>query len=348
MGWVEVQPAASLQSRAMPDPIVPRLLLAPMEGMVDHLMREVLTEAAPYDHAVTEFARVTGTVLPPRFYLRISPELLRNGRTPAGVPVRVQLLGSDPDLMAANAEVLSALRPPGVDLNFGCPARTVNRHRGGAVLLDEPETLFAIARAVRAAVPGHVPVTAKMRLGVRDPSRAVDCARALAEAGIAELVVHARTKAQGYRPPAHWAAIARLAEAVEIPVVANGEVWTVADWQRCRAESGCADVMLGRGAVADPYLVERIRAAASGTPPAHPEADWRRLAPGLARYWIGVRAKVAPCHAAGRLKQWVGLLARCYPQAEVLRQALRPLTRVPDVEGLLVTFGVIDPSSKAA
>ena len=109
---------------------MPRLLLAPMEGLADDVLREVLTRVAGYDHAVTEFVRVSGTLLPPRAFRRISPELLAGSATSSGTPVRVQLLGSDPVCMADNAAQLAALGPAGVDLNFGCPAPTVNRHRG--------------------------------------------------------------------------------------------------------------------------------------------------------------------------------------------------------------------------
>ncbi len=104
----------------------PRLLLAPMEGMVDEVMRRVLTDATGYDWCVTEFARVSGTLLPARFFTRIAPELLTGSRTAAGTLVRVQLLGSEPACMAENADRLAELEPAGIDLNFGCPAPTVN------------------------------------------------------------------------------------------------------------------------------------------------------------------------------------------------------------------------------
>src|SRR5574337_1053063 len=195
-----------------------RLLLAPMEGLADEVMRDVLTRVGGYDWAVTEFARVSGTLLPARYFRRICPELSAGSRTAAGAPVPLQLLGSDPACLADNAARLAELGPAGIDLNFGCPAPTVNRHRGGAALLEEPELLHAIARAVRGAVPAAIPVTAKMRLGIRDTARSLDCARALAAGGVGHLVVHARTKAEGYRPPAHWPWIARVAEAVAIPV----------------------------------------------------------------------------------------------------------------------------------
>ncbi len=320
-----------------------RLMLAPMEGLVDDVMRDTLTRIVgplAYAHAVTEFARVTETLLPARYFTRMSPELLSGGRTPTGTAVRVQLLGSDPELMAANAARLVALAPPGIDLNFGCPAPTVNRHRGGAVLLDEPELLGRIASAVRAVVPRSIPFTAKMRLGVRDGARARECAQALADGGVEELVVHARTKLDGYRPPAHWPAIAAVADSVKVPVAANGEIWTVDDWRRCLAESGATDIMLGRGAVADPFLVQRIQRAAAGEEETPLEQDWPQLLAHIAHFWRGVRAKVEPRHAPGRIKQWLYLLERGYPQARRLMAEIRPLRSVTDVEARLVLHGV--------
>jgi len=303
-----------------------------MEGLADDVLREVLTRVGGYDHAVTEFVRVSGTLLPARAFTRLSPELLNGGRTAAGTPVVVQLLGSDPACLAANAARLARLAPPGIDLNFGCPAPTVNRHRGGAALLGEPELLHAIVAAVRAAVPADLPVTAKMRLGIADTALAIDCATALAEGGAQSLVVHARTKEQGYRPPAHWEWIAAIREAVAVPVVANGEVWTVDDWQRCRTVSGCTDVMLGRGAVSDPYLAKRVRGEASPTPTAD---EWTALLPLLAAFWQGVQAKVEPRHAPGRLKLWLGYLRRTWPQAEALYAAVRPLRTPAEITAML-------------
>ncbi|HEX4872415.1 MAG TPA: tRNA-dihydrouridine synthase family protein, partial [Nevskiaceae bacterium] len=223
-----------------------RLALAPMEGLVDPLLRELLTEVGGLDWCVTEFVRVTTRLLPAAVFHRYAPEAHQGWRTASGVPVHLQLLGSDPACLADNAALAAALGAPVIDLNFGCPAKTVNRSRGGAILLREPELLERIVRAVRAAVPAAVPVTAKMRLGYEHTDLALDCARALESGGAAQLVVHARTKVQGYQPPAHWEWIARIREAVAVTVYANGEIWSVADWQRCRAVSGAADFMLGR------------------------------------------------------------------------------------------------------
>lgn len=309
-----------------------RILLAPMEGLADPLMRGILTAIGGYDWGICEFVRVSGSVLPARAFTRICPELLQGSRTAAGTPIRVQLLGSDPELMAGNARRVVALRPAGLDLNFGCPAPIVNRHRGGAALLGEPELLYRIVAAVRQAVPRDVPFTAKMRLGIRDESLAVDCAQALVSGGIDELIVHGRTKADRYTPPAKWDWIDTVRAAVNVPVIANGEVWTVEDFRACQAASGCADIMLGRGALADPLLARRVRGESVG--------GWETLRPWLARYWVGVLARVLPVHAGGRMKQWLALLRRIYPEAEVLYQTLRPLKTVDEVDIALRAAGI--------
>ncbi|MSR13398.1 MAG: dihydrouridine synthase [Gammaproteobacteria bacterium] len=303
-----------------------------MEGMLDSRLREVLTSVAQYDWCVTEFVRVTDTLLPHRSYRRVAPELSFGARTAGGVPVRVQLLGSDPGCLAENAARLVDLAPAGIDLNFGCPAPVVNRHGGGAVLLDTPQVLFRIVAAVARAIGGRVPFTAKMRLGVRDKGRAIEAALALADGGAELLVVHGRTKEEAYRPPAHWEWIARIAQAVHVPVVANGEIWTVDDYLRCRAASERRDVMLGRGAVADPFLVERLRDRLAGREIRSWSADWPRVLPLIFAYWSCVRRDLEPRHTPGRLKQWLNLLRRNYPQAEVLFQQLKPLREASEID----------------
>lgn len=306
-------------------PSTSRILLAPMEGLLDCTLRDVLTRVGGVDRCVSEFIRITGTLLPNRSFTRIMPELRNGGRTFAGVPVRGQLLGSDANCLAENAARLAELGSPGVDLNFGCPAKVVNRHGGGAMLLQDPALLHQIVSAVRRAVPEGVPVSAKMRLGFNDDTRAEECAQAIADAGASELVVHARTKAHGYRPPAYWERINDIRAVVNIPIVANGEIWNVADALRCREVSGCADIMLGRGAVAYPGLALAVRSAAAGAPSSTlgPLVGWQTLRPLIDEFWRQVSARVERKHRAGRLKQWLNFLRRVYPEAETAYCALR-------------------------
>ena len=308
-----------------------RILLAPMEGLLDHLLRDVLTRVGGVDLCIAEFIRVTDTLLPPKSFYRIVPELQNGSRTVSGIPVRVQLLGSDPICIADNAARAAELGACGIDLNFGCPAKTVNRHRGGAVLLKEPELLLKIVTAVRASVPRDIPVTAKMRLGYDSTENAVICAQALADGGAAELTVHARTKMDGYRPPAYWDKISAIREALAIPVIANGEIWTVADFHRARAESGCVDVMLGRGMVANPALALMILGSSQHV------ASWKSLQPLIDYFWQQLAAYVEPRHRTGRLKQWLHYLRRIYPEAEALFQTIRTNNDANAVGAILAT-----------
>lgn len=128
-----------------------QIALAPMEGLVDNILRDVLTRVGSIDWCVTEFIRVCDRLLPASSFDKLAPELRQGARTAAGVPMRVQLLGSDPVCLAENAALACELGAPVIDLNFGCPAKTVNKSRGGAVLLKEPELLHAIVREVRRA-----------------------------------------------------------------------------------------------------------------------------------------------------------------------------------------------------
>ena len=300
------------------------ILLAPREGLLDFVLRDILTRVGGVDRCVSEFIRVTKTLLPDRAFIRVMPELLNGGRTLAGVPVRAQLLGSDPVCLAENAARLAALGPDGIDLNFGCPAKVVNRHGGGAALLDDPELLLTIVAAVRRAVPAHLPVSAKMRLGFHDDARAVECALAIEGGGATELVVHARTKADAYRPPAYWERIADIRAAVRIPVVANGEIWNVQDALRCRELSGCDMLMLGRGMVSDPGLALAIRAAtAQPGRPIDSDVNWQTLLPLIDAFWHLVCARLERRQQAGRLKQWLNFLRRRYPEAELAYSELR-------------------------
>ena len=313
-----------------------------MDGLADCVLREVLTRLGGYDGAVSEFIRVSGSLLPQRTFVRVCPELANGSCTRYGTPVVVQLLGSDPQCMADNAAQLAELSPAGIDLNFGCPAPTVNRHGGGATLLADPELIGRIASAVRQAVAPAIPVSAKMRLGVSDTARAIDCAQALAAGGVSSLVVHARTRDEGYRPPAHWEWIAKIRAAVSVPVVANGEVWSATDYQRCRQVTGCDDVMIGRGAVADPFLARRIRAMLAGDAPRVERGDdWREQLPALADFWRLVQLRVEPRHAPGRLKLWLNCLRPTFAEADALYFAVRPLRSVEQTAQMLVAHGVV-------
>ncbi|PSL14908.1 tRNA-U20a,U20b-dihydrouridine synthase [Marinobacterium halophilum] len=296
------------------------IYLAPMEGVLDYGLRDILTRIEGVDCCVTEFIRVTDQLLPATVFRRLAPELEQGSQTYSGVPVLVQLLGNDPVMMGENAVRAAEMGAPGIDLNFGCPAKTVNKSRGGAILLKDPEEVHDITAGVSQALAGSVPLSAKMRLGFQDKSLAIENAQALEAAGAMRLTVHARTKVEGYKPPAHWEWIARIREAVSIPVVANGDIWTVEDYHRCREVSGCDDVMIGRGLIANPFLAHAIRYGQAGMDAA---STWSQTCRLLHRYHHDVMARIEARHVNGRTKQWLRMMQRHYPQAEALFADIR-------------------------
>ncbi len=310
-----------------------RIILAPMEGVVDANIRHLLTQLGGIDLCVTEFIRITDRLLPEHEFFRHATELALDGSTPSGIPVVVQLLGSDPSALADNALRAAHMGAPSIDLNFGCPSKTVNKHKGGAVLLDEPDLINEIVSTVRKAVPAHIPVTAKMRLGNYDKTLAIDNACAIDEAGANGLTIHARTKVEGYKPPAHWEWIARVKEHVRLPVTANGEVWNCADYIRCRELSGCDDVMIGRGLIARPELGLMIKSYQRGI--VQDEAAWRDIIQILLEYLSLVEAKLPPKYVHGRIKQWLNMMRPQRLEAVDLFAAVKGMTDVTQVRGML-------------
>lgn len=290
-----------------------KVLLAPMEGILDHHMRAVLTGIGGYDGCFTEFVRITDQLLPAKVFRRASPELDSGGKTASGVPVTLQLLGGDPQAMAENAAKAVSLGAPAVDINFGCPSKFTTRKNGGSVLLREPERVHAITAAVRRAVPGDRPVSAKLRLGYEDNTLALDNALAVQDAGATFVTVHARTKVDGYRPPARWEELAALREALRIPLIANGDINGVDEYRRCRKASGCEDVMVGRGALRQPDLGQQLRQSAVESTQAGME--WPMIKTLLNEVADSMRATVDERHIVMRLKQWLGLLKQRHPAA---------------------------------
>lgn len=323
-----------------------RLILAPMEGVIDHTMRQLLTSLGGIDRCVTEFLRVSDRLLPPRVFRRLCPELDSGGVTLSGVPVYLQLLGGQAAVVAENAARAAELGAPGVDLNFGCPAKTVNRSDGGAIILREPRRVYDITAAVRRAVPAEIPVTVKSRLGYEDRDLFPEIVRAVDEAGATELAVHARTKSHGYRPPAYWEELARAQELTRLPLIVNGEIWSPDDALRCQRVSGCQDLMLGRGALCRPDLPRLIVAAARGeslTPLA-----WQEIPTLLARFFQMNLDSYDAHHAGNPVKQWLVYLRGYYPQAAPLFEAVKRLRDPADIAACLHRAQVDPGSGRAA
>ncbi|OKH87729.1 tRNA-dihydrouridine synthase [Thalassospira sp. TSL5-1] len=311
-----------------------QLVLAPMEGLVDWRVRQLLSAVGGFDQCVTEFIRVSQTLFPAHVFYRYCPELHQGGQTASGQPVLVQLMGHDPQLLGENAAFAVELGAPGIDINFGCPSKTVNKREAGASLLKCPENLFNIVRAVRAAVPAHIAVSAKIRLGYADKTLFLENARAVEEGGAQHLTVHARTKMEGYKPPAHWEYLARIREVLSIPMTANGEIWTIEDYIRCRDISGCTSFMLGRGAIACPDLAARIKAFESGKTPS--KQSWADVL-GILLAYIDLLAAdgATENHQAGRIKQWVSMMRKGHSTAATCFDEIKRIRDIHDLRAKL-------------
>lgn len=314
-----------------------QLILAPMQGLVDDVMRDLLTRIGGFDECVSEFVRITHTVHSRQTWLKHIPEIACGNRTPAGVPCTVQLLGSDAENMALNALEAVRFGADKIDLNFGCPAPTVNKHKGGAVLLKEPELIHHIVRTLRRSLPAHIPLTGKMRLGFEDKTLALECAAAIADGGACGLTVHARTKVEGYEPPAHWEWVRKIRESVQIPVTANGDVFSLQDYLDIKEVSGCGSVMLGRGAVMRPDLARQIKQFECGQTVT--EADFAEIAGWINLFFDLCLAKEANNkYPVARLKQWLGMMKKVYPQAQELFERIRTLKEADEVKKVLLAF----------
>ena len=306
-----------------------KLILAPMEGVVDFHMRQLLTDIGGFDLCVTEFIRVVDALLPARVFHRYCPELNNQGKTQSGTPVRIQLLGQHANVLAENAQRAVELGSHGVDLNFGCPAKTVNKSKGGAVLLKEPEQIYQIVKAVRDAVPVDDEVSAKVRLGFDDCSQSQEIFDAVCSAGASSIAIHARTKRDGYRPPAYWEKIKPLKTTSDINVVANGEVWNFDHYRLCQQRSGCDDVMLGRGALAKPDLAAEIVSKRNGEH--YTALSWQQILHHIIDSSMHCDGGNSERYFASRTKQWLGYLKLQYTEANLFFEEIKRLKSSQEV-----------------
>ena len=315
-----------------------KIILAPMHGYTDAPMRDLLTQVGGFDEVVSEFVRITHTLHSRKTWLKRIPELAFDGKTASGTLCCVQLLGSDPICMAENAAMAVATGAKKIDLNFGCPAPTVNKHQGGAALLDNPELMFRITHKVRQTLPENIPLTAKMRLGINDTEKTLDCARALSAAGIAELTVHARTKIQQYNPPAMWQWFLPIQEVIKIPLIANGDIFSVQDFNRLCQGIIPYGIMLGRGVLRKPDLALQIRNnLEQQTINLLTHKDIMQILQQFFRQTINYSPNNQR-YPIARIKQWLVVLKQEYYQLQPLFDSISRLTTIDDIEQALLNF----------
>lgn len=310
--------------------MLPTLALAPMQGVLNDILRDIYVGVGGMDYCVTEFIRVSQHALSEGTLLRDCPELARGAVAGASTPVHVQLLGGQPEPVAQTAQLAAKLGARVIDLNFGCPVRRVNSNDGGAALLRSPARMTQILRAVRDAVPTDVSVSAKIRLGWADPGEVEGLCEAVQAGGASWVTVHGRTRVQAYGGVADWDAIARARRAIGIPVVANGDIVTPDDLAKCHTVTGCDRFMIGRGALRRPEVFLVLRGASEWWP------GWRRLE--LARSLLDKCHARSPQHegfALGRVKGWLALMAQDDSVVEAAFIALKRVSEVSEAARVL-------------
>ncbi len=289
-----------------------QIILAPMQGVLDPLLRQLLTSINEYDLCVSEFVRIVDSRLPPKAFYRLCPELRNGGKTLSGTPVRVQLLGQHPQWLAENAERVIELGSFGVDLNCGCPSKTVNGNMGGASLLKDPELIYQATKAIRQAVPQDQIVSVKVRLGWDDYSQSFEIADAVEQGGANEIAVHGRTKKDGYKADKiNWQAIGDIQQRLTIPVIANGEIWDYQSAKSCQNITACNRLMVGRGALNMPNLSKVIKYNDE-------KLAWHDVLRLLEQYLNMENPFDSGFYHTSRTKQWLKFLLKEYEPAKAL------------------------------
>jgi tRNA-dihydrouridine synthase B len=312
------------------DATVP-LYLAPMAGVSESPFRRLCRQHGA-DVVVTEFLSAEGI----RRENEATLSKLRFGADER--PIGVQIFGADPDAMGdAAALVTDVFQPEFVDINFGCPVKKVVRRNGGSGCLKDLSLVDDIIRAVVRST--HLPVTVKTRSGwseeTRDP---VGIALRMQDAGARAFTLHARTRTQMYTGHARWEEIAAVVDALDVPVIGNGDIKTPEDAHRMWRMTGCAGVMIGRGAFGQPWVFAQARALIDGTPvPATPGVE-ERFAVALHHARMVQDYEVDPIGAAIEFRKHLGWYAKGLPNSAELRKRLHAVRTFGEVEGIFADY----------
>jgi tRNA-dihydrouridine synthase B len=315
------------------------LILAPMAGVSEAPFRQIC-RAHCADVVMSEFLsseairrRITATLEGAEF-----EECER--------PIGIQIYGSDPAAMAEAAGLITEhYLPEFIDINFGCPVKKVVQRNGGSGCLRDMPLVTRIIQAVVAAT--HLPVTVKTRSGWSDDSRdPVGIALRMQDAGARAFTLHARTRTQMFTGQADWDEIARVVEALEVPVIGNGDIQSADDVARMRDHTGCAGVMVGRGSFGNPWLFRDARALLEGAPrPPAPDAE-ERFRTALAHAGLALRLQGDSRRTMVEFRKHFGWYTRGLPHATDLRQRLFQVESIAEAEEIFVRY--LEPAARAA
>jgi tRNA-dihydrouridine synthase B len=307
------------------------LILAPMAGVSEPPFRQICRRMGA-DVVLSEFLsseairrRIRNTLQGAEF-----EEVER--------PIGIQIYGADPNAMAEAAGLITEhYRPEFIDINFGCPVKKVVQRNGGSGCLRDMALVERIIRAVIGAT--HLPVTVKTRSGWSDEQRdPVGIALRMQDAGARAFTLHARTRTQMFSGKASWDEIARVAEALDIPVIGNGDVGTADDIARMRAHTGCAGIMIGRGAFGNPWLFRDGRALLDGRalPPAPDAGERFRVALEHAR--LALRLQGDTRKTVVEFRKHLGWYTKGMVRASELRQRLFQIESIAEAEAIFLEY----------
>ncbi|HXD33555.1 MAG TPA: tRNA dihydrouridine synthase DusB [Pyrinomonadaceae bacterium] len=311
--------------------ISPPLILSPMAGVTDVSFRRLIKNTGGVGLTVSEFISVEGLT-------RNNPKSKRQMRFyPDERPFAVQIFGGQPERMRMAAEMAEEVGADILDINCGCPAPKVVKHGGGSGLLRDYPRLETILKEVKKAIT--IPLTIKIRAGFFDHTiNAVDTAKLAEDCGVEHIALHGRTKEQGYRGLANWDLVRQIKETVKVPVSGSGDVTSIEGAFGRFAETKCDGVLIGRGAMANPWIFRQIEDTMLGREVFQPTLeDKRRL---LLEYFDMLREDMPEVPAINRMKQLAGQFTRGLQGGALFRTALYHSHTVDEILGRISEYFV--------
>jgi len=311
-------------------PIDPPLILAPMAGITDHVYRLMLRQIGGVGLVTMEFISSEAIT---RGNARQTRKLLFSDDER---PLSIQIYGSDPERMAAAADIVEALGPDVCDINMGCPANKVLKGCAGAALMGDLDLARRIIRAVRAKL--SIPLTVKFRLGLDESRKSfVELGRICEGEGVSAVALHGRTARQMYTGRADWSRIAELKNAISIPVVGNGDVETADDAIAMFRQTGCDAVMCGRATMKNPWIFRQIADRLAGRPPREASLAERRDLM-LSHFAAIERTAFEPREALHKLRTMTGWYTHGLPNGKALRVRISALATPADFRDAVTEF----------
>jgi len=293
--------------------IDPPLILSPMAGVTDYTFRRLIKRRGGVGLVVSEFVSVEGLT-------RHNPKSKRQMRFDEEErPYAVQIFGGKVDRMAMGAEMAQEVGADILDVNCGCPAPKVVKNGGGSGLLRDPALLESILKEIKKTIT--IPLTLKLRTGYTDASiNVVDVAKMAEQCGVEHIQVHGRTREQGYKGLANWDLIKQVKEAVSIPVSGNGDITTIEYGMNKWRESGVNGILIGRGAMQNPWIFRQFADVLAGNEPYIPDVSEKKHV--LLEFFSMCREEMAEIVALGKMKQLAGQFTKGLVGGAQFRQTL--------------------------